>query len=110
VPSCEKLTFYKGINESNTVITTGGNKLAKSRKDQYGKADYKKVTIKTSDGLTIQGRINLRPEERVSDLFTKSEAPFVVLVDAFYREGEGKILFVNKKHIVWVEPEDNGKT
>ena len=84
--------------------------MAKSRKDHLNKTDYKKVTIKTSDGLTIQGRINLTPEQRVSDLFTKSEAPFVVIVDVSYREGEGKILFVNKKHIVWVEPEDNGKT
>jgi len=84
--------------------------LGKSKKDHGGKTDYKNVTIKTSDGLTIQGRINLAPEQRVSDLFTKSESPFVVLVDVFYREGEGKILFVNKKHIVWVEPEDNEKT
>ncbi len=84
--------------------------MAKSRKDQLNKTDYKKVTIKTSDGLTIQGRINQTPEQRVSDLFTKSEAPFVVMVDVSYREGEGKILFVNKKHIVWVEPEDDGKT
>ena len=32
--------------------------------------------------------------------------------DQFLRieEGEGKILFVNKKHIVWVEPEDDEKT
>jgi hypothetical protein len=102
----EFLRRYKGIS----VNATGGNKLAKSKKDIYSKADYKKVTVKTSDGLTIQGRINLAPEERVSDIFTKSEAPFVVLVDVSYREGEGKILFVNKKHIVWVEPEDNGKT
>jgi len=85
----------------------GGNKVAKSKKDHPSKTDYKKVTIKTTDGLTIQGRINLAPEQRVSDLFTKSDAPFVVLVEVFYREGEGKILFVNKKHIVWVEPEDD---
>jgi hypothetical protein len=83
--------------------------LAKSKKTPYGKADYKKVTVKTSDGLTIQGRINQTPEERVSDIFTKSDSPFVVLVDVSYREGEGKILFVNKRHIVWVEPEENEK-
>lgn len=84
--------------------------MAKSKKNLYSKADYKKVTIKTTDGLTIQGCVNQTPEERVSDLFTKSEAPFVVLVDVSYREGEGKILFVNKRHIVWVEPENNEKS
>ncbi|MFO7666374.1 MAG: hypothetical protein R6V76_07140 [Desulfobacterales bacterium] len=84
--------------------------MAKNKKDHINKTDYKKVTIKTTDGLTIQGRINLTSEQRVSDIFTKSEAPFVVLVEVSYRESEGKILFVNKKHIVWVEPEDNERT
>jgi hypothetical protein len=91
------------------TIKISGVNLAKSKKNLYSKADYKKVTIKTSDGLTIQGLINQTPQDRVSDLFTQSEAPFVVLVDVSYREGEGKILIVNKRHIVWVEPEDDGK-
>jgi hypothetical protein len=68
---------------------------------------YKKITIKTTDGATIQGRVNLTSKERVSDLFTKSNSPFIVLVDTFLREGQGKILVVNKKHIVWVEPEED---
>jgi hypothetical protein len=69
---------------------------------------YKKITIKTTDGATIQGRVNLTSKERVSDLFTKSKSPFIILVDAFLRrEGQGKILIVNKEHIVWVEPEED---
>jgi hypothetical protein len=68
---------------------------------------YKKITIKTTDGATIQGKVNLTPKERVSDLFTKSKSPFIVLIDAFLREGHGKILVVNKEHIVWVEPEED---
>ena len=68
---------------------------------------YKKITIKTTDGATIQGRVNLTPKERVSDLFTKSKSPFIVIVDSFLREGQGKTLVVNKEHIVWVEPEDD---
>ncbi len=68
---------------------------------------YKKITIKTTDGATIQGRVNLTPKERVSDLFTKSKSPFIVIVDSFLREGQGKTLIVNKEHIVWVEPEDD---
>jgi hypothetical protein len=68
---------------------------------------YKKITIKTSDGATIQGKVNLTSKERVSDLFTKSESPFIVLVDAILREGQGKILVLNKEHIVWVEPEED---
>lgn len=68
---------------------------------------YKKITIKTSDGATIQGKINLTSQARVSELFTKSDSPFIVLVDAVLREGQGKVLVINKEHIVWVEPEED---
>jgi len=74
-------------------------------KDSY-KTDYRKIVIKTTDGSTIFGRVNLGIKERVSDLFTKTENPFLVLVDVEHREGSGKVLFVNKNNIVWAEPED----
>ena len=50
-----------------------------------GHSDYRTVTIMTSDGNTIQGRVNISAMERVSDLFTKSEEPFLVMVDAVSR-------------------------
>ncbi len=68
--------------------------------------DYRIVTIKTTDGSTIQGKVCLSLKDRVSDLFTGSKSPFIVLVDVLSREGTGRTLFVNKDHIVWVEPED----
>lgn len=70
-------------------------------------ARYATVTIRTSDGSTFQGRVHLSDGDRVSDLFTQSQAPFVVLVDVVLREGEGKTLILNKDHIVWVEPEES---
>jgi len=70
------------------------------------KRELRAITIKTIDGSTIQGKINLGVKERVSDLFTKSEQEFIILVDATAKGGRGKVLFVNKNHIVWVEPED----
>ena len=81
--------------------------MEQSKRDICTKTDYKKITVKTSDGSTIQGRINVSSNQRVSDIFTKSEAPFIVMVDVSYRDGVGKILFVNKRHILWVEPEDS---
>ncbi len=81
--------------------------MEQSKQDICTKTDYKKITVKTSDGSTIQGRINVSSNQRVSDIFTKSEAPFIVMVDVSYRDGIGKILFVNKRHILWVEPEDS---
>ena len=68
---------------------------------------YKKITIRTSDGATIQGKVNLTSMERVSEIFTKGKSPFIVMVDAVLREGQGKVLVINKEHIVWVEPEED---
>ena len=74
-------------------------------KDTY-KKEYKNITIRTTDGSTLLGKINLGIKDRVSDLFTKTENPFIVLFDAEHSSGSGKTLFVNKNNIVWVEPED----
>jgi hypothetical protein len=83
--------------------------LEQSKQDICIKTDYKKITVKTSDGSTIQGKINVSSNQRVSDIFTKSEDRFIVMIDVAYRDGVGKILFVNKRHILWVEPEDSNE-
>ena len=69
-----------------------------------------KVNVKTSDGSVIHGSINLGFENRVSDIFVRSESPFIVLFDTTVPgESSGKVLVLNKKHIVWVEPEDSSE-
>lgn len=68
--------------------------------------ESRKITIKTIDGSTLIGKVNLGIKERVSDIFTKTENPFIVLFDAEHRDGKGKVLFVNKNNIVWVEPNE----
>lgn len=70
------------------------------------KKEYRNITVRTTDGSTIRGRVNLGMQERVSDLFTKSDKPFIVITDATHRDGSGKVLVLNKVNIVWVEPED----
>ena len=76
---------------------------------EEGKAGYKKevrkIIIKTTDGETMSGKVNIGVKERVSDLFTKTESQFIVLFDAEHRSVSGKVLFINKANIVWVEPE-----
>jgi len=74
-------------------------------KDAY-KREYRSVTIRTIDGSTLLGKVNIGIKERVSDLFTKTESPFIVLFDVEHRDISGKVLFINKNNIVWVEPED----
>ena len=68
--------------------------------------DYKAVTIRTTDGSTIVGKVNLTNKQRVSDLFTQNDRQFLIMVDVVSRDSAGKILFINKSHIVWAEPED----
>jgi hypothetical protein len=68
--------------------------------------DYRTVTIKTIDGSTVQGKVNISPNQRVSDLLTLQKGSFLVVVDSSYMDCRGKTLFINKAHIVWIEPED----
>lgn len=68
--------------------------------------DYRIITVKTIDGSSIQGKVNIAPNQRVSDLLTLQKGPFLVIVEASFAESSGKTLLINKDHIVWVEPED----
>ncbi|MBW2593111.1 MAG: hypothetical protein JRE58_08970, partial [Deltaproteobacteria bacterium] len=70
-------------------------------KKEYG-PQYITITIRTTDGSTLQGKVNIASKKRVSDLFTDSSEQFVVMIDVSSRRGSGKTLFVNKNHIVWV--------
>jgi hypothetical protein len=74
-------------------------------KETY-KKEYRNITIRTIDGSTLMGKVNIGIRQRVSDLFTKEESPFIVLCGAEHSSGQGKVLFVNKSNIVWAEPED----
>ncbi len=69
--------------------------------------DYRTVTIRTMDGSTIQGLVNILPDQRVSDLLTRHQTPFIVVVQASYMDAKGKTLFINKRHILWIEPEES---
>ena len=78
-----------------------------SNQDAGYSTEYKSITVRTTDGSTINGKVNISPDQRVSDLFTRRELPFVVMVEVVLKDAVGKTRFINKDHIVWVEPEDN---
>ena len=77
------------------------------------------VRIKLVDGSLINGQVNINKGEtgydRLSDLLVSSKENFITIVKATcYKKGiEGSIksdvLFLNKKHILWVIPEINQK-
>ena len=62
--------------------------------------------LRGKTGTTVQGKVNISPNQRVSELFTAQKGPFVVMVEATFGEVSNKTLFINKDHIIWVEPED----
>ncbi|HDJ28511.1 MAG TPA: hypothetical protein ENF28_04605 [Proteobacteria bacterium] len=65
------------------------------------------VKMKLSDGSMIYGEVNLLSEggvSRLSELFTKSESPFIVVFNATKQGREGQLYVVSKSHIIWVSP------
>ena len=75
--------------------------------------DAREVAIKLVDGSMVKGKINMFHDEgmvqRVSDIFTKIDDPFIVLFDATVEGKTGKVCILNKQNIVWVSPEDAPK-
>ncbi len=75
------------------------------------KKEPREVIIKLIDGSSVRGKINLiRDEEitlqRVSEIFTRVQDPFVVVFDATVEGKVGRTCVVNKNNILWVSPED----
>jgi len=68
-----------------------------------------RVRIKTSDGTTFRGKLNLDGEatqmDRVSDYFIRGTQPFLSLYDVT-AQGSNTMFVINKAHIVWVTPEE----
>jgi hypothetical protein len=74
------------------------------------RVDARKVIIKMVDGSLVQGKVNVFHDEevvqRVSDIFTKVNDPFIVVFDATAEGKTGRVLIINKRNIAWVSPED----
>lgn len=72
--------------------------------------DARMVTIKMVDGSLILGKINVlnagEGDQRVSDIFTKTSEPFVVVFDSTAEGKSGQVLVINKRNISWVSPMD----
>ncbi len=76
------------------------------------------VRLKLVDGTLINGQVNIAHDpgyDRVSDLVRETADSFLVLFNAtLYDRGtensvRHKTLFVNKTHILWIEPDEEQK-
>lgn len=72
--------------------------------------DPRNVVLKLVDGSIVKGKINLHHDQaqvqRVSDIFTKVQDPYIVVFDATAEGRSGRVLVVNKRNLIWVSPED----
>lgn len=68
-----------------------------------------RVRVRTTDGTTFRGKINLNNEfermDRMSDFFLKGKNPFLILYDVT-AQGASTFFVINKAHIVWATPDD----
>jgi hypothetical protein len=75
-----------------------------------GHSEPRRVTIRLVDGSLVTGMINLiqrgETEHRVSDIFVGREEPFVVVFHAVMGEFTDQVLVLNKRHIIWVLPQE----
>ena len=65
--------------------------------------NYKKVTIKMTDGSILKGKINIKEFPKLSMLFKTSPDNFITIVP---EEEPKKAFIVNKNYILWTETED----
>ncbi len=63
--------------------------------------NYKKVTVKMTDGLVYTGEVNIRNFPRLSDFFRNADDRFLVALPE--PDGTAKVMLLNKNFIIWAE-------
>ena len=71
-------------------------------KDQWVR-NYKRVTVKMTDGSILKGKINIKDFPRLSMLFKTTPDNFITLVP---EEDSKKGIIINKNYVLWAESED----
>ncbi len=74
--------------------------------DEYA-PNYKNLSIKLTDGSSIQGKVNLGQDfKRLSDYMKHSTEKFITVVSEGFTENSRKIFIINKNYIIWADTED----
>ena len=77
--------------------------------DGYVIEEYK-VRMKLVNGEKLFGTVNIATSgaKRLSDMFVLRDQPFLILYDCSSGStgSKGRVMFVNKMHILWAEPVD----
>ena len=66
--------------------------------------NYRRVTVKMSDGTVYAGKLNIRDFNRASDFFRHAEEQFYLMMVSV-PDGTEKVLMLNKNFIMSAEAE-----
>lgn len=67
--------------------------------------NVKEVIVRCTDGAVMRGKVNIGDKmSRVSDWISGNREDFITVFDATSDEEVGKVIVVNKSHIIWVVP------
>ena len=72
--------------------------------EEAWQVNYRRVTLKMSDGTLYAGKLNIRDFNRASDFFRHAEEEFYLMVVSV-PDGSEKVMMLNKNFIVSAEME-----
>jgi small nuclear ribonucleoprotein (snRNP)-like protein len=70
------------------------------------KPNYKKLTVRLTDGSTIKGQVNIKKYNRISDFLNIVPEDSLIIKEASLAGHSGKVVVISKAQIVWIVPED----
>lgn len=68
------------------------------------KTNPSKIKVKFMDGSLATGTINSVGYDRLSTMFRTMEDDFFVLYRTTSNGSSDKVLFINKRHVMYIEP------
>jgi hypothetical protein len=74
-------------------------------KEPGWEVNFKRITVKMSDGSVFGGRVNIRGFQRLSDFLRGTDDRFVVVLSEDEQQPQ-KVMMVNKNYILWAETAD----
>jgi predicted P-loop ATPase len=73
-------------------------------KEPEWEVNFKRITVKMSDGSVFTGKVNIRGFQRLSDYLRTTDDRFLVILS---EDGQlQKVMMVNKNYILWAEAAD----
>jgi len=73
-------------------------------KEPEWEINFKRVTVKMSDGSIFAGKVNIRGFQRLSDYLRTTDDRFLVILSE--EDQPQKVMMVNKNYILWAEAAD----